>query len=226
MKTAMLLAAGRGERLRPLTDHIPKPLCPVNGQALIDYHLIKLAKAGFERVVINHAYLGGMIRQYVGDGQRYGLEICYAPEPPGGLETGGGLFNALPLLGDTPFLAINADIYTDFNFSTIVPEGMRLIHCILVTNPEHVPNGDFSLNAQGLLSNYPRTHTYSGIAWYHPKALKVLSPGRYSIIPLLRHLTDEGAVSGEIYEGFWCDVGTLERLSRLSLQLNLNKPQR
>lgn len=212
MKTAMILAAGRGERLRPITDSIPKALCKMHARPLIEYHVINLARAGFQRVVINHAYLGGQIRQYLGNGTRWGIEIYYAPEPPGGLETGGGIFNALSLLGDKPFLTVNADIFTDYNFITPILPINSQVHLILVKNPSYCTQGDFGLSPAGLLDNNNRQYTFSGIAYYQPALFHDLQPGRYSITPILRELATTGHATGEIYQGMWFDIGDPERL--------------
>lgn len=210
MNTAMILAAGRGERLRPLTDHVPKALCLVRGKPLIEYHLINLAKAGFKRVIINHAHLGGEIRQAT-QGKDWGLEIIYSPEPPGGLETGGGLFHARHLLGSHPFLAINGDIYTDFAFEAIALPEACLAHWVLGANPAHNPSGDMGLS-QGLLSNCEPYYTFLGVAVYHPLLFGYCQPGRYSIAPLVKKLSQQGLVSGEVYQGAWQDIGSPARL--------------
>lgn len=215
VKTALLFAAGRGERLRPLTDRLPKPLCLVKDKALIDYHLEHLAQAGFERIIINHAHLGGKIRQHLHQKQNYGLEIVYSAEPPGALETGGGLYQARKLLGHDPFLAINADIFTDYPFSTEPPKTLKTAHLILVRKPIEVKTADFALSPQGLVNNTPKELTYSGIAWYHPDIFTRLSPGRYSITPILRALCEEHVVTGELYEGLWSDIGTPQRLQTI-----------
>lgn len=153
MKTAMILAAGRGERLKPLTKTCPKAMCRVQGMPLIEYHVANLAAAGFQKIVINHAYLGSQIRHHLQDGRRWGVEICYSPEPPGGLETGGGIINALPLLGNAPFITVNADIYTNFNFASIHLPKESLAHLILVDNPAHNSRGDFGLNGNRQVIN-------------------------------------------------------------------------
>lgn len=211
MKTAMILAAGRGERLAPLTNVTPKALCLVNGLPLIECHVNNLADAGFTRVIINHAWLGGQIRRHLGDGKKWGIELCYAPEPPGGLETGGGIFNALPLLGKEPFLAVNADIFTDFTFKDLNLPAGSMAHLFLGNNPEHNPGGDFSLDGDQNLSNTPR-YTYLGIAIYHPEAFWSYSPGRYSVIPMVRKLIEQKKASGELLQGLWLDIGTAGRL--------------
>jgi N-acetyl-alpha-D-muramate 1-phosphate uridylyltransferase len=212
MKTAMILAAGRGERLKPLTNSIPKAMCLINGIPLIEYHVRNLAKAGFTRVVINHAHLGFKIRHHLGDGKNWGIDIAYAPEPPGGLETGGGIFNALPLLGNEPFLTVNADIYTDFKLNTIKLPANFLAHLLLGKNPKHNIKGDFGLKNNLSLTNNQLDYTYLGIAVYHPEAFKQYSPGRYSVIPMVRTLINENRASGELFQGLWIDIGTAERL--------------
>lgn len=215
MKTAMILAAGRGERLRPLTDNWPKPLCRINNIPLIEYHIEKLAKVGFERLVINHAWLGSKIRQQLGHGSRWNLEICYAPEPPGGLETGGGIVNALPLLGNQPFLTVNADIFTDYDFKQPLSLAQDCLgHLVLVNTPRYLPKGDFDLLPTNRVGNAPR-YTFSGIAWYNPQLFCDLQPGRYSITPLLRKMVDQGKICGSLYQGKWNDIGTLERLNSI-----------
>ncbi|KTC87090.1 N-acetylmuramate alpha-1-phosphate uridylyltransferase MurU [Legionella brunensis] len=212
MKAAMILAAGRGERLRPLTDTLPKALCQVHKKPLIEYHMEKLAHCGFERIVINHAHLGGQIRRHLGNGRKWNIELCYAPEPPGGLETGGGIYNALPLLGDTPFLTVNADIFTDYDFNSLTLPDHAMAKLILVPNPKHNSQGDFGLNNQ-YLTNHERIYTFPGIACYHPHAFRECKAGRYSVIPLIRHLTEKNLVMGELYQGLWMDIGSPERLA-------------
>lgn len=213
MKTAMILAAGRGERLKPLTDTMPKAMCLVKGKPLIEHHVLALAQAGFERLVINHAYLGGVIRHYLGNGQQYGVEILYSPEPPGALETGGAIVNALPLLGTTPFVTVNADIYTDFDFAKL-ELNIDAIHLILVKkNPALKHHGDFGLTQENLVTNTHRDYTFPGIACYHPQVFSQSKIGRYSVTALIRHYVDLNKVTGSLYAGKWFDIGTFERLS-------------
>ncbi len=214
MKTAMLLAAGRGKRLRPLTDTRPKPLCKVQEKALIEHHVERLAQKGFQRIIINHAHLGGQIRKHLGNGSKWEVEILYSPEPPGGLETGGGIVNALPLLGKEPFIVINADIYTDFAFESIQLNEDILGHMVLVpSNPSLQLSGDFSLQAEKYISNQPRLHTFSGIACYRPELFRGYNMGRYSVTPILRAAADNHQLSGEIYQGLWFDTGSVQRLA-------------
>ncbi|ARG98544.1 N-acetylmuramate alpha-1-phosphate uridylyltransferase MurU [Legionella micdadei] len=212
MKIAMILAAGRGERLRPLTDTQPKAMCLVHQKPLIQYHVEKLARSGFERIVINHAHLGGQIRHYLGDGAKWDVEICYAPEPPGGLETGGGIYNALPLLGKDPFITVNADIFTDYEFSSLHLANDAKLHLVLVNNPSHNAKGDFDLIHQNKLSNKNKRYTYSGIACYRPEAFEQYKAGRYSVVSLFHSLIKENRATGELYQGLWVDIGSAERL--------------
>jgi len=213
MKTAMIFAAGRGERLRPITDFIPKALCKINNIPLIEYHVENLSKAGFERLVINHAHLGGQIRQYLGNGSRFGIEICYSPEPPGALETLGGIINALPLLGKEPFLTVNADIFTDYNFANLKLPAKSLLHLVLVEKPSYNQYGDFGLTKSAYINNLDKTYTFSGIACYHQELFKDIKLIRSSITPLLRQMALNHKATGEIYKGTWFDIGTEDRLN-------------
>lgn len=213
MKTAMILAAGRGERLKSLTEAKPKALCVVKGKPLIEHHVINLAKAGFKRLIINHAYLGGQIRQYLGNGQDWGIEICYSPEPPGGLETGGGIVNALPILGNQPFITVNADIYTDFDFTQLQLLNNDSIHVILVNkNPVLNHHGDFGLVNQIQLTNTNPEYTLAGICCYHPQVFADCKQGRYSVAPIIRHHAEHNKATASIYNGIWFDIGSIERL--------------
>lgn len=211
----MILAAGRGKRLKPLTDSLPKSLCIVQGKALIEHHVIRLAEAGFSRLIINHAYLGGHIRRHLGDGRQWGVKIHYSPEPTGGLETGGGIVNALPLLGSEPFVCVNADIYTDYPFNRLPLASTHCAHMVLVhTDPALKHFGDFGLSPEGRVLQEQTNYTHSGIACYHPRIFDKLTPGRYSVVPLLRGLMQQQLVSGEIYTGVWFDIGSAERLAK------------
>jgi MurNAc alpha-1-phosphate uridylyltransferase len=212
MKTAFIFAAGRGERLRPLTDLRPKPLCTIHGIPLIEYHVKRLALAGFEHLIINHAYLGGQIRHYLGTGNRFGVKISYSPEPPGALETGGGIVNALELIGDKPFLSVNADIYTDIDFATLALPIQSLAHLILINTPSYFSHSDFGLRAPNLLDNEHKQYTYSGIAYYDPVLFVNQPYGRYSIVPILRELAAQQKATAEVYNGQWFDIGTPARL--------------
>jgi MurNAc alpha-1-phosphate uridylyltransferase len=212
---AMILAAGKGERLRPLTLHTPKPLVRAGGVPLIEYHLRALQVAGFTDVVINHAWLGQQIEDYLGDGQRLGLNIRYSPEGEP-LETGGGVFRALPLLGDEPFLVVNGDIWTNCDFTALTAPIKGLAHLVLVDNPLHHPAGDFALVGGEVRddASLPRL-TYSGIAVLHPKLFAGCSDGAFKLAPLLRDAMAKGLVTGEHFTGRWVDVGTHERLAEV-----------
>lgn len=217
---AMILAAGRGERMRPLTDHTPKPLLEAAGKPLIIYHVERLAAAGLCNIVINHAHLGHRIEAALGDGSRWGTQIRYSPEGKA-LETGGGIFRALSLLDPGPFLVVNGDIWTDLDYGHLrLAEGF-LAHLVLVDNPRHNPDGDFALE-DGLLSTqgYPR-YTYSGVGVYHPDLFRDCSPGPFPLAPLLRAAMGLGLVSGERHAGRWLDIGTPERLQALDRMLKV-----
>jgi MurNAc alpha-1-phosphate uridylyltransferase len=218
---AMILAAGKGERLRPLTLHTPKPLVPVAGVPLIEYHLRALAAAGVTEVVINHAWLGAQIEAHLADGARFGLSIAYSPEGEP-LETGGGILRALPLLGDEPFILVNGDIFTDYPFTDLALVDLSwpvpgLAHLVLLDNPAHHPQGDFTLLADGRLADAQpgqSSLTYSGIAVLSPQLFAGCEPGAFKLAPLLRHAMAQGLVSGERYAGNWIDVGSYERLAQ------------
>ncbi len=216
---AMILAAGRGERMRPLTDHTPKPLLMVGGKRLIEYHLEALATAGFHDVVINHAHLGAQIEQLLGDGGRYGVRIHYSAEA-GALETGGGIFNALPLLGDAPFVVVNGDVWCDYPFSRLRKIETQAAHLVLVPNPPQHPAGDFWLH-DALVSDEGEGErlTFSGIGLYHPSLFDGCEAGAFPLAPLLRRAMARGLVSGEQFTGQWFDIGTPERLQQLDEKL-------
>jgi MurNAc alpha-1-phosphate uridylyltransferase len=215
---AMILAAGRGERMRPLTDTIPKPLLEVDGEPLIVHHIQRLATAGIRQLVINHAHLGEMIEARLGDGSAWGVEIRYSPEASA-LETGGGIFRALPLLGEAPFLVLNGDVWCDLDFSCLrLPEDM-LAHLVLVPNPTHHPQGDFELHGQRVSEGWGDRLTFSGIGVYDPRLFASCQPGAFPLAPLLRGAMAEGRVSGVCHRGLWIDVGTPERLRDLEERL-------
>ena len=221
---AMILAAGKGERMRPLTLHTPKPLVRAGGVPLIEYHLRALLAAGFHDVVINHAWLGQQVEDHVGDGQRFGLSIRYSPEGEP-LETGGGIFRALPLLGDAPFAVINADIWTDYDMSALRRPLTGLAHLVLVDNPAHHPAGDFALLDGQVRDGQPGTArlTYSGMAILHPRLFAGCQDGAFKLAPLLRAAMAEGQVTGEHFRGQWVDVGTHERLAEVEQLLVVNR---
>ena len=212
---AMILAAGKGERLRPLTLHTPKPLVRAGGVPLIEYHLRAIKSAGIEDVVINHAWLGQQIEDYLGDGRQWGLKIRYSPEGEP-LETGGGIFRALPLLGDEPFLVVNGDIWVDFDFSSLMKPLKGLAHLVLVDNPPHHPGGDFALIDGQVHDDAAQLRlTYSGIAVLHPQLFAGCTEGAFKLAPLLRDAMAKGLVTGERFGGRWVDVGTHERLAEV-----------
>lgn len=213
---AMILAAGKGERMRPLTLHTPKPLVPVAGVPLIEYHLRALAAAGFTEVVINHAWLGRQIEDHLGDGSRWGLSIRFSPEGEP-LETGGGIFKALPLLGEAPFLLVNGDIWTDYDFARLRQPLHGLAHLVLVDNPGHHGAGDFRLAGDQVEdgAGAPDTLTFSGISVLDPALFAGCQAGAFKLAPLLRQAMAAGRVSGEHFRGHWVDVGTLERLAEV-----------
>lgn len=212
---AMILAAGRGERLRPLTDSLPKPLLEVGGKRLIEYHLEALAAAGFREVVVNQGHLGEQLPAALGDGSRWGLHIHWSLEEPEPLETGGGIFQALPLLGVAPFLVVNGDIRCDYPFARLRAVKCDWAHLVLVPNPPHNPAGDFALHGARLHEDGAARLTFSGIGVYHPRLFDGCRPGKFSVVPLLRAAMRERLVTGERYTGAWDDVGTPERLQRL-----------
>ena len=220
---AMVLAAGRGERMRPLTDHTPKPLLEVGGKALIEYHLAALQQAGVEDVVINHAWLGGQIESRLGNGDRYGLRIEYSPEVPAALETAGGIIQALAWLGTEPFIVINGDIWCDYPLQRLPHHPEGLAHLVMVDNPPHNPQGDFCLNNGSLQAEGESTLTYSGIGVYHPQLFAGLEPGIRPLAPLLKNAMASNQVSGEHYLGCWYDIGTPGRLAELDLQLGTQR---
>ncbi len=223
---AMILAAGRGERMRPLTDRTPKPLLVVAGEPLIVWHIKRLSRAGFTQIVINHAWLGAQIEQTLGDGAKWGVAIAYSAEPEGGLETAGGIATALPLLGQEPFLVVNGDIFTDIDFARLRHQSDQLrqknirAHLVLTAvNPEHHPEGDFALTDEGYAVDDPSEHcpnrfTFSGVGVYHPDLFcRTPAYTKAKLAPLLRSAMQQQQVSAEKHSGIWLDVGTSERLA-------------
>jgi len=217
----MILAAGRGERMRPLTDHTPKPLLKVGGKPLIVWHLQRLVAAGFHEIVINHAHLGAQIESALGNGAEWGVSIQYSAEAKA-LETAGGIAKALPLLGQQPFLVVNGDIYTDINFaglSTDLPEG-KLAHLVLIDNPPQHAQGDFAFDNNELALEGNHMLTFSGVGVYHPRLFAGIPHGQAAkLAPLLRLAIAQGRASAEHHQGLWHDVGTPERLYELDHQL-------
>ena len=218
---AMLLAAGRGERLRPITDRLPKALVPVGGKALLAWHLERLARAGCREVVINVSHLGEQIVDAMGDGRRFGLQVAYSREASP-LETAGGIAQALPLLGTAPFLLVNADIYCEAAFAPLLAHdlGAMLAHLVLVPNPPHRAKGDFSLEQGRVGSSNGARYTYAGVAVMSPLLVSSVARGsKAPLAPLLYAAADQQRLSGELFRGLWQDVGTAERLAELETQL-------
>ncbi len=227
---AMILAAGRGERMRPLTDSVPKPLLKVAGCTLIEYHIKALYRAGIRDIVINHAWLGDKIERHLGDGRQFGVNITYSAEQTA-LETAGGIRHALPLLGKEPFLVINGDIWTDFPLIQLLTTAKKQLetsiwaHLLLVSNPMHHPEGDFCLREEEPLvyekDIYPDSpcFTFSGIGVYHPKIFYFLDEGRQALAPVLTALIREQHISAEVYRGDWFDIGTPQRLKEINIYL-------
>ena len=215
----MILAAGRGERMRPLTDRVPKPLLEAADKPLIQYHIEALRAAGFTELVVNHAHLGAQLVARLGDGRALGVRIDYSPEPGGALETGGGIRQALPLLGAGAFVVVNGDIWTDYPYRQLRREPEGLAHLVLVDNPDHHRDGDFQLDGDQVSAEGGTRLTFSGIGLYRPELFAALPQGRFPLAPLLRSAMQAGQVSGEHYRGRWMDIGTAERLAELDRQL-------
>lgn len=208
----MLLAAGLGKRLRPITDKIPKPLVEIAGKPLIEYHLEKLKSAGFNEVVINLSHLGEMIKEHLGDGSRFDLQIKYSPEGKTPLETAGGIIHALPLLGNNPFLVINTDIWCDHKLSFANLSRDKLAHLVLVDNPAHNVDGDFTYEFGKIYNSGKNRLTFSGMGIYDPKLFKDFAAEKLALAPILRGAIDEELVSAEYFTGKWFDIGTQKRL--------------
>jgi MurNAc alpha-1-phosphate uridylyltransferase len=228
---ALIFAAGKGERMRPLTEHTPKPLLRVRGKPLVEWHLEKLAACGVTEVVVNTSWLAAAFEPALGDGRRWGLRLHYSHEGPEPLETGGGMLHALPLLGDEPFIDVNGDIWCDHDFSRLPRQPEGLAHLVLVDNPPHHPGGDFALDRQGRVHAAGETRfTFSGIGVYRPALLAnwrtclgaapgtETQPPRFKLAPLLRAAMRAGDVTGEHHRGAWTDVGTPQRLAELDAQ--------
>lgn len=215
---AIVLAAGRGERMRPITDQMPKPLVPVAGKPLIGYHLESLARSGIRDIVINLSYLGSMIRDSLDDGARYGVHISYSDEGPVALETGGGIFNALRLLGSDPFLVVNGDIWTDYDFGRIALSAGSHAHLVLVPNPPYL-KGDFALDGDRIVDAAPAPYTYSGIGVYTPEFFAGCQSGKFPLLPLLKRAIAARRLGGELYRGDWSDIGAPDRLAALEQRL-------
>ena len=220
----MILAAGRGARMRELTDGLPKPMIRVAGRPLIEYHLMSLARAGVREVVINLGWHGARIRDGIGEGRRFGLQVKYSDEGWPALESGGGIFHALPLLGEDPFVVVNGDVYSDYPLAQLVararslPAG-TLAHLVLVANPDHNPRGDFALVDGRVLNSETGRSTFSGLSVHRREFFAGCSPGHFPLLPLWRAAADRRELAGELYAGRWSDVGTPERLAQLEAAL-------
>lgn len=216
---AMILAAGRGERMRPLSDEIPKPLLKVKGKALIVYHIEKLASLGFKEIIINIAHLGYKIPEALGDGSAWGIKIIYSDEQKdGALESAGGIVKALPLLGDDTFLVVNADVFCAYDFDSSFDLKDDLAHLILVKNPEHNIDGDFGFENSRALNTADVKYTFSGIGYYSPKLFEALHVDKQPLAPLLRDAIKENKVSASLHVGTWYDIGTPKRLEKINNQ--------
>ncbi len=223
-RTAILLAAGRGERLRPITDTVPKPLVEVAGKPLIGYHLEALARSGVHDVVVNLSWLGERIRAALGTGARYGMRIHYSEEGPVALETGGGIFQALPLLGPAPFLVVNADVWTDLDFAALaeLPAGADA-SIVLAPNPPHHPQGDFGLDGGRVVEGDSQRFTYTGIGLYRPEFFAGCRAGRFPLLPLLKRAIAAQRLRGEVFRGEWHDAGSPERLAWLEAHVRTGR---
>ncbi|MCD4668355.1 MAG: nucleotidyltransferase family protein [Sulfurimonas sp.] len=217
---AMILAAGRGERMRPLTDTLPKPLLEVGAKPLIVWHLEKLLACGFKDIVINIAHLGYKIPELLGDGSKYGVNITYSDEQESGaLESAGGIKKALSLLGDETFLVVNGDVFCDYGFDSNLDLKDKLAHLILVQNPEHNPNGDFGLDNALVLNESEEKYTFSGIGYYNPKLFESLACGKSGLASLLRVEINNKKISGSLYHSYWHDIGTPQRLEDINKKM-------
>ena len=221
---AMILAAGLGTRMRPLTDSCPKPLLKVNGKPLIEYQIERLVEAGVKDIVINHAYLGDQIEAYVGDGAKWGAHVQYSAEPSSEpLETGGGIFNALEKVSPDgqAFLVVNGDIWIDLDYAELVEGHLKgLVHLVMVNNPDHNPTGDFHLTENGqLLASGDQRSTFSGVSILNPELFNDCQAGAFKLAPLFRQAMEQHQASGQLYQGYWLDVGTPQRLNELEQHL-------
>ncbi|MFK5938122.1 MAG: nucleotidyltransferase family protein [Sulfurimonas sp.] len=214
---AMILAAGRGERMRPLTDTLPKPLLEVHGKPLIIWHLERLAKNGFKEIIINIAHLGYKIPQLLGDGSKWGLDITYSDEQESGaLESAGGIKKALPFLGKEPFLVVNGDVFCEYEFDPYFNLKDKQAHLILTPNPQHNIKGDFGLDKTEVLNEDEKMYTFSGIGYYSPELFTSVSLQKSSLAPLLREAIKNHRVSGQVFKKMWHDIGTQKRLNEIN----------
>ena len=217
---AMILAAGRGERMRPLSDERPKPLLSAGGKPLLQWLIESLSEHGFTELVVNTAWLGDQIESWLGDGHRFGVQVQYSRESQGALGTGGGIHNALPLLGKQAFLVVNGDIWTDYSFARLRKRTVTHAHLVLVDNPPQHPNGDFELTERLIGNGTKHRFTFAGIAVYHPTLFDTCSAGEFPLAPLLRDAADKRNATGEHFDGQWFDVGTPQRLHQLGQHIN------
>ncbi|MDA7818325.1 nucleotidyltransferase family protein [Sulfurimonas sp.] len=214
---AMILAAGRGERMRPLTDHTPKPLLLVKNKPLIVHHIEKLASLGFKEIIINIAHLGHIIPDTLGDGSKWGVTLTYSDEQKdGALESAGGIIKVLPFFSNETFLVVNGDVFCEYNFDPSFKLDDNLAHLVLVPNPEHNPNGDFGLQNNKVLNTHEEMFTFSGIGYYSPKLFEGLPVEKAALAPLLRKAIDKSKVSGNLHVGYWHDIGTPQRLEEVN----------
>lgn len=218
-RRALILAAGRGERMRPLTDTLPKPLLAVGGKPLIHWHIERLAAAGVREIAINTSHLAPVLHEALGDGTRLGVAIRWFDEGPVALETAGGIVNALPFFAGEPFVVVNGDVWTDLPLPPLAPADGRLAHLVLVPNPPQHPRGDFGLECGELRQDGALRHTFAGIATYHPRLFAALAPGRRPLKPILDRALAAGLISATLWEGRWTDVGTPARLAELDAAL-------
>ena len=216
---AMILCAGKGERMRPLTDKLPKPLLKIGDKPILQYHIEALSSAGVKQIVINHARMGQQIEDYFGSGDEFAVSIEYSREGDEPLETGGGIRKALPLLGGEAFIVVNGDICCDYDFSRLPHQPESKVHLVLVPNPPHNSSGDFSLNQGRLLNEGKDRYTFSGIGVYRPELFEQSEEGYFPLAPLLRMAADKGEASAELHQGIWLDIGTPERLNQANKDL-------
>ena len=222
---AMILAAGRGERMGVLTDRVPKPLLEIGGRPLIEHQILRLAAAGYRDIVVNLAWLGEQIAARLGNGSGFGVRIRYSREPEGALDTGGGIRQALSLLGDERFVVVNSDVWSDYSFEKLRGAGTGDAHIVLVDNPAHHPDGDFALSPDGKIveASHGRL-TFGGIGWYRPRLFAARSTPRFPLVAVLRDAIEAGTLSGELHRGEWVDVGTPDRLETLDRVLCADRP--
>lgn len=220
---AMILAAGRGERLRPLTDECPKPLLPIDSKPIIEHTITNLVDSGITEIIINLSWKASLIREMLGDGNQFGANLSYSDEGGEALETAGGIQKALSFFEGQPFLVVNGDIYSDYPYSNLLDKPVEHAYLVLVPNPDHHPQGDFGLESNLVVNQTAQQLTFSGIGVYHPVLFESLQPGRHPLGPLLRESIARGKVKGECYSGVWMDIGTVQRYHAVIQWLNTGK---